>query len=75
MVKIKPIHLLNAGLLVMQLFSKKIHQSRKVNIQSIKSITVQYMGMVPLHMDGEALLTESATLEISIDPLALLVIV
>jgi hypothetical protein len=26
-------------------------------------------------MDGEALLTESATLEISIDPLALLVIV
>ena len=75
MVKIKPIHLLNAGILVMQLFSKKIHQSNKVNIQSIKSITIQYKGNEPLHLDGETLLTDNATLEISIDPLALLVIV
>jgi diacylglycerol kinase family enzyme len=75
MVKIKPIHFLNVALLVMQLFSKKIHQSSKVDIQSIKSITIHYSGKEPLHMDGEALLTESATLEISIDPLALLVIV
>ncbi len=75
MVKIKPISILNAGLLVMQLFSKKIHQSTKVNIQSIKSITIQYKEKEPLHIDGEALLTDHATLEISIDPLALLVIV
>ena len=75
MVKIKPIHFLNVALLVMQLFSKKIHQSSKVDIQSIKSITIQCSGKEPLHMDGEALLTENATLEISIDPLALLVIV
>ena len=75
MVKIKPINFLNAGILVMQLFSKKIHQSNKVNIQSIKSITIQYKEKEPLHIDGEALLTDHATLEISIDPLALLVIV
>jgi len=75
MVKIKPIHLVNAGILVMQLFSKKIHRSNKVNIQSIKSITIQYKGNEPLHLDGETLLTDNATLEISIDPLALLVIV
>jgi diacylglycerol kinase family enzyme len=75
MVKIKPIHILNAGILVLQLFSKKIHQSNKVNIQSIKSITIQYKEKEPLHLDGEALLTKQATLEISIDPLALLVIV
>ena len=75
MVKIKPIHLANAGILVMQLFSKKIHRSNKVNIQSIKSITIQYKGNEPLHLDGETLLTDNATLEISIDPLALLVIV
>jgi diacylglycerol kinase family enzyme len=75
MVKIKPIHILNAGILVLQLFSKKIHQSNKVNIQSIKSITIQYKEKEPLHLDGEALLTKHATLEISIDPLALLVIV
>jgi len=75
MVKIKPIHLLNASILVVQLFSKKIHRSNKVNIQSIKSITIQYKGKEPLHLDGEALLTDHATLEISIDPLALLVIV
>jgi len=59
----------------MQLFSKKIHRSNKVNIQSIKSITIQYKGNEPLHLDGETLLTDNATLEISIDPLALLVIV
>ena len=75
MVKITPIHLLNAGLLVMQLFSKKIHQSNKVNIQSIKSITINYKEKEPLHLDGEALLTDNAIIEISIDPLALLVIV
>jgi hypothetical protein len=33
------------------------------------------MEKEPLHIDGEALLTDHATLEISIDPLALLVIV
>lgn len=75
MVKITPIHFLNAGLLVMQLFSKKIHQSNKVNIQSIKSITINYKEKEPLHLDGEALLTDNAIIEISIDPLALLVIV
>jgi YegS/Rv2252/BmrU family lipid kinase len=75
MVNIKPFHLLNAVLLVIQLFSKNIHQSNKVNIQSIKSITIQYKEKEPLHIDGEALLTNHATLEISIDPLALLVIV
>lgn len=75
MVKIKPIDFLNVALLVIQLFSKKIHQSSKVDIQSMKSITIQYKEKEPLHIDGEALLTDHATLEISIDPLALLVIV
>ena len=75
MVKINPLHLLNALLLVIQLFSKKIHRSNKVNIQSIKSITIKYKENEPLHIDGEALLTDNAIIEISIDPLALLVIV
>ena len=75
MVSIQPIHLLNACILVIQLFNKKIHQSKKVNIQSIKSITIQYQKNQPMHIDGEALLTDHANIEISIDPLALLVIV
>lgn len=74
MVKIKPIHFLHTGLLVFQLFNKKIHQSKKVNIQSIKSISIQYKAKQPLHIDGEALLTENEKIDISIDPLALLVI-
>lgn len=75
MVKIKPFHFLQTGLLVMQLFNKKIHKSNKVNIQSIKHIAIQYKEKEPLHIDGEAFFTDSATIEISIDPLALLVIV
>jgi len=75
MVIVKPIHFINAGILVFRLFSKSIHQSNKVNIQSVKSITIQYHENQPMHIDGEALLTNNAQLEISIEPLSLLVIV
>lgn len=75
MVKIKPVHLLGAGKLVFQLFNKKIHQSNKVNITSIKSISIQYQANQPIHIDGEALVTDKESIEISIDPLALIVVV
>jgi len=75
MVIIQPIHLLHVGLLVFQLFNKQLHKSKKVNIQSIKSISIGYKEKQPIHIDGEALLTDNERIEISIDPLALLVIV
>jgi len=75
MVIIQPIHLLQAVILVFQLFNKQLHKSKKVNIQSIKSISIGYKEKQPIHIDGEALLTDNELIEISIDPLALLVIV
>jgi len=75
MVIVKPIHFINAVELLFRLFSKNIHQSKKVNIQSIKSITLQYQANQPMHIDGEALFTNNAQIEISIEPLALKVIV
>lgn len=75
MVTIAPIHILNAGLLVFLLFNKKIYQSPKVKIESIKSISIQYKDWQPLHLDGEALLTDSAHIEVSIHPQSLRVIV
>ena len=75
MVIVKPINIINAGVLLFRLFNKNIHKSNKVNIESIKSITLQFQENQPMHIDGEALLTNNSKLEISIEPLALMVIV
>lgn len=75
MVTIQPIHFLNAVSLALRLFNKKIHASNKVSIQSIQSITIHYKINQPLHLDGEAILTDNKTLVIHINPLSLLVIV
>lgn len=75
MVTVKPIHFLNAGILLIRLFNKNIHLSKKVDIKSIKSTTIQYKINQPMHIDGESVLTNQEVLEVSIEPLALMVIV
>jgi len=73
-VKIKPLNIFHAGIIAVQLFLKKIHTSPKVAITSIKSIQIQYQSNQPLHIDGEALLTTQDHLDITIDPLSLLIV-
>ena len=75
MVSIQPHSIFKAGLLSIRLFNKTIHASKKVNIRSIKHISIQYKKGRPLHIDGESLETDMDQLNISIQPQALLVIV
>jgi hypothetical protein len=74
-VKIKPLNIFQAGYMAIQLFSKTIHTSKNTTIQSVKSLHIQYASKQPLHIDGEALLTTQETIEITMEPLSLLVVV
>jgi YegS/Rv2252/BmrU family lipid kinase len=75
MVIIKPHSIAKAAILAVRLFNKTIHASKKVSIRSIKQVTIQYPKGMPIHVDGEALETESDDIFISIEPQSLLVIV
>jgi diacylglycerol kinase family enzyme len=75
MVIIKPHSIVKATILAVRLFNKTIHASKKVSIRSIKQVTIQYPKGMPIHVDGEALETESDDIFISIEPQSLLVIV
>ncbi|MEI6151662.1 MAG: diacylglycerol kinase family protein [Chitinophagia bacterium] len=75
MVAIQPHSILKAATLTIRLFNKTIHASNKVSIRSIQHITIQYKKGMPIHVDGESLETDMDDLAISVEPLALLVIV
>ena len=74
-VKIKPLNIFQAAYMAIRLFSKTIHTSKNASIQSVKSLRIQYASKQPLHIDGEAELTTQETIEITIEPLSLLVVV
>lgn len=75
MVAIQPHSILKAATLTIRLFNKTIHASNKVSIRSIQHITIQHKKGMPIHVDGESLETDMDDLAISVEPLALLVIV
>lgn len=72
-VKILPLNYWNALLVGIKLFLKKIRNSKNIQVQTITNAIIEYQTGMPMHLDGEAIFTEAAKLNISIRPASLLV--
>jgi YegS/Rv2252/BmrU family lipid kinase len=72
-VKILPLNYWNALLVGIKLFLKKIRNSKNIQVQTITNAIIEYQKGMPMHLDGEAIFTEAAKLNISIRPASLLV--
>ena len=73
-VKIHKIGLFRAFFIAIRLFKGNIHESKYVEVITTKEININYQLGAPLHIDGEAILTEKAILTIQIIPKTLSVI-
>lgn len=74
MVRIFPLDYWHAAIVGVKLFLKKIKDSKYIKVDSITECKIEYDTRQPMHLDGEAIFTSEAILEISIKPAALLVI-
>ena len=74
-IKIKNTNPLFLFIVVFQLFLKHTHKSTFVEIISTQNIIIHYRKNQPLHLDGEALISEQDILNINILPNALNVII
>lgn len=72
-VKILPLNYWNAMVVGIKLFLKKISNSKNIQVQTITNTIIEYQTGMPMHLDGEAIFTEAAKLNISIRPASLLV--
>lgn len=72
-VKVKPLSIFKALIMVLKLFMKKIRTNKEVEVNSFKKMSLLYQKNEPIHMDGESLITDSEKLIITIQPAALLV--
>jgi YegS/Rv2252/BmrU family lipid kinase len=72
-VKILPLNYWNAMVVGIKLFLKKIRNSKNIQVQTITNTIIEYQTGMPMHLDGEAIFTEAAKLNISIRPASLLV--
>lgn len=75
MVRIFPLNYWNAAIVAVKLFLKQIKPSNNIKVDSFTEYTISYDLQQPMHLDGEAIFTSESTLQISIKPAALLVIV
>ena len=73
-VKIKPVHLLQAIEIGIRLFGKTVQTVSKVSISSCENIQISCPLNTPIHLDGENLFTQSEKLAIGILPKALNVV-
>lgn len=73
-IQIKPSNFLSIAYLGISLFLKKVHLHPLVTISMVKSMQFHSSQTIPYHLDGESLLLEPGTIEISIQPASLLVV-
>ena len=73
-IQIKPSNFWSIAYLGISLFLKKVHLHPLVTISMVKSMQFHSSQAIPYHLDGESLLLEPGTIEISIQPASLLVV-
>lgn len=73
-IQIKTGNILSLANLGISLFRKKLHQHSLVTIKTVKSIQFHTQIGIPYHLDGESLLLEKKSVEISILPASLQVV-
>jgi YegS/Rv2252/BmrU family lipid kinase len=73
-IQIKPSNFWSIAYLGISLFLKKVHLHPLATISIVKSMQFHSSQAIPYHLDGESLLLEPGTIEISIQPASLLVV-
>jgi len=73
-IEIKPGNFWSLANLGISLFRKKLHLHPLVTINTIKSMKIEVKQGIPYHLDGESLLLENDSVEITILPSSLLVV-
>ena len=73
-IEIKPSHIWSLANLGISLFRKKLHLHPLVTITTIKSMKFEAKQGIPYHLDGESLLLENDSVEITILPASLMVV-
>lgn len=73
-IEIKPSHIWSLANLGISLFRKKLHLHPLVKITTVKSMKFEAKKGIPYHLDGESLLLENDSVEITILPASLMVV-
>ena len=73
-IEIKPSHIWSLANLGISLFRKKLHSHPLVKITTVKSMKFEAKKGIPYHLDGESLLLENDSVEITILPASLMVV-